>query len=155
MAENTPSNDQTQENPIEQPELGTSETEGPTEIAHDQAQDSGDATLPAEDQITASPAQFGPLQQEQPADRPRDIKVILDIPVELSIELGRTAMVIEEVMNLGLGSVIELNKSAGDPVEILVNNKLIANGEVVVVDGKLGVRVSNVIDPGQRVENLG
>lgn len=79
---------------------------------------------------------------------------ILDIPLEISIELGRTKMLINELLKLGQGSVIELSKLAGETLEILANQKLVARGEVVVVNEKYGVRLTEIISPIERIERL-
>lgn len=79
---------------------------------------------------------------------------ILDIPLKITVELGRTRMLIRELLQLGQGSVIELNKLAGEPLEILVNEKLIARGEVVVVNEKFGIRLTDIISPIERIEQL-
>lgn len=84
----------------------------------------------------------------------RDLDFILDIPLEVSVELGRTKMLINDLLQLGQGSVIELSKLAGEPLEILVNRKLIARGEVVVVNEKFGVRLTDVISPMERIKQL-
>ena len=80
---------------------------------------------------------------------------ILDIPLEISVELGRTKMIISDLLQLGQGSVIELSKLAGEPLEILVNQRLVARGEVVVVNDKFGIRLTDVISPAERVKQLG
>ena len=79
---------------------------------------------------------------------------LLDIPLEISVELGRTKMLINELLKLGQGSVIELSKLAGETLEILANRKLVARGEVVVVNEKYGVRLTEIISPSERVERL-
>lgn len=84
-----------------------------------------------------------------------NLDFILDIPLEISVELGRARMPISELLQLGQGSVIELTKLAGEPLEILVNQKLVARGEVVVVNEKFGVRLTDVISPAERVQQLG
>lgn len=86
--------------------------------------------------------------------RDRNLQLILDIPLKLTVELGRTRMVVSELLNLGQGSVIELNKLAGEPMEVLVNDKLVARGEAVVVNEKFGVRLTDIISPAERVEQL-
>lgn len=83
-----------------------------------------------------------------------DLEFILDIPLEVSVELGRTTMLINELLQLGQGSVIELSKLAGEPMEVFVNGKLIARGEVVVVNEKFGVRLTDIVSPVERVESL-
>ncbi len=80
----------------------------------------------------------------------QNIGLLLDVPLPVSIELGRTSMIIEDILNLGPGSVVELNKLAGEPVDLLVNNKLFAKGEVVVVDENFGIRVTSLISPEER-----
>jgi flagellar motor switch protein FliN/FliY len=91
-----------------------------------------------------------------PASRQaQSIDFILDIPLEVTVELGRTSMLINDLLQLGQGSVIELNKLAGEPLEIMVNRKLIARGEVVVVNEKFGVRLTDIVSPIERVKSLG
>ena len=88
------------------------------------------------------------------ANKDRNLQLILDIPLRVTVELGRTKMPVNELLNLGQGSVIELNKLAGEPMEVLVNDKLIARGEAVVVNEKFGVRLTDIISPAERVEQL-
>lgn len=101
------------------------------------------------------PTPFGELgggKDGKPAQRSLDF--ILDIPLEVTVELGRTKMLINDLLQLGQGSVIELTKLAGEPMEILVNNKLVARGEVVVVNEKFGVRLTDIVSPMERVQSL-
>lgn len=84
-----------------------------------------------------------------------DLDLILDIPLDVSAELGTVKMLINDLLQLGQGSVIELNKQVGDPIEVYINSKLIARGEVVVVDEKFGIRVTDIISPLERVKSLG
>jgi flagellar motor switch protein FliN/FliY len=84
-----------------------------------------------------------------------NLDLLLDIPLEITIELGRTKMLINDLLKLGQGSVIELTKEAGDTLEILANKRLIAKGDVVVVNKKYGIRLTEVISPMERVEKLG
>jgi flagellar motor switch protein FliN/FliY len=104
-------------------------------------------------------AQFKNLTQEAKTPRPdtgrRDLDFILDIPLDVSAELGRTKLLINELLQLGQGSVIELNKLAGEPLEIYVNGKLVARGEAVVINEKFGVRLTDIISPIERVKQLG
>lgn len=83
------------------------------------------------------------------------LDLILDIPLKLSVEVGRAKIIVNDLLKLGQGSVIELSKLAGDPLEVLVNDKLIARGEVVVVNEKFGVRLTDIISPVERIEKLG
>lgn len=84
----------------------------------------------------------------------RNLDLILDIPLKVTVELGRTRMLVSELLNLGQGSVIELAKLAGESMEVLVNDKLVARGEAVVVNEKFGVRLTDIISPAERVEQL-
>jgi flagellar motor switch protein FliN/FliY len=87
-------------------------------------------------------------------ESPVNMEFLLDIPLEVTVELGRTKMLINDMLKLGQGSVIELSKLAGESLEILANQKPIARGEVVVVNEKYGVRLTEVISPMERVEGL-
>lgn len=87
-------------------------------------------------------------------DAPQGIDKILDIPVLAMVRLGKTSLQIADLLRLGVGSVVELDKHAGDPVELLVNNKLVALGEVVVVNDTFGFRVTKILDPKQRIQQL-
>jgi len=84
----------------------------------------------------------------------RDLEMIMDIPVKLTVELGRTRITIKQLLELAQGSVIELDGLAGEPMDILINGYLIAQGEVVVVDDKYGIRVTEIITPSERVQKL-
>ncbi len=83
-----------------------------------------------------------------------DLDLILDIHLDVSVELGRVKILVNDLLQLGQGSIIELNKSVGEPLEIYINNKLIARGEVVVVDESFGIRVTDIISPLERVKSL-
>ena len=89
------------------------------------------------------------------AEDVRDLDFILDIPLDLSVELGRTKMLVNDLLQLGQGSIVELNKIAGEPLEIYINRKLVARGEVVVVNEKFGVRLTDIVSPMERVKSLG
>ncbi|MDY0219638.1 MAG: flagellar motor switch protein FliN [Desulfobacterium sp.] len=93
------------------------------------------------------------LDQEEQQEG-RELDFILDIPLDLSVELGRTRMLINDLLQLGQGSIVELNKLAGEPLEVYINRKLIARGEVVVVNEKFGVRLTDIITPMDRVKSL-
>jgi flagellar motor switch protein FliN/FliY len=85
---------------------------------------------------------------------PRNLDLIMDIPLKVTVELGRTKMVVHDLLALGQGSVIELAKLAGEPMEVLVNDKLVARGEAVVVNEKFGVRLTDIISPMERIQQL-
>ena len=107
----------------------------------------------------AHDASFKDLTDEAKSPRvdgtKRELDFILDIPLDVSAELGRTRLLINELLQLGQGSVIELNKLAGEPLEIYVNGKLVARGEAVVINEKFGVRLTDIISPMERVKQLG
>ncbi len=101
---------------------------------------------------------FKDMTEEARAPRPdnkRELDFILDIPLDVSVELGRTRLLINELLQLGQGSVVELSKLAGEPLEIYVNGKLVARGEAVVINEKFGVRLTDIISPIERVKQLG
>ena len=119
------------------------------------APDPFDMPPPArEDQVTqASFANFG---QPGPGSAPpvNDINMILDIPVQLTVELGRTRIPIKHILQLAQGSVVELDALAGEPMDVLVNGFLIAQGEVVVVNDKFGIRLTDIVTPSERMRRL-
>ena len=84
----------------------------------------------------------------------QNLDFILDIPLKVTVELGRTTVIVKDLLQLGQGSVLELDKLAGEPLEILVNGKLVAKGEVVVVNEKFGIRLTDIISPIERIETL-
>lgn len=91
---------------------------------------------------------------QKPKGQVQSLDFILDIPLKLTVELGRSKMTIRDILQLTQGSVVELSKFAGEPLEVLVNEKLIARGEVVVVNEKFGVRLTDIISPVERIEQL-
>ena len=102
------------------------------------------------------PLQPAPLPKgAAPTGKQLDLEFLLDIPFQVRVEVGRTRLLIQELLQLGKGSVIELNKLLGEPFEVLVNDKLVARGEVVVVNDRFGVRLTDVISPHERVQSLG
>lgn len=112
----------------------------------------GDAAENMDDILNAEMPELENVAHEQ--ENTKNLELILDIPLRVTVELGRAKMVVSELLNLGQGSVIELNKLAGEPMEILVNDKLVARGEAVVVNEKFGVRLTDIISPKERVEQL-
>ena len=93
-------------------------------------------------------------QQPRAATASPDLDVILDIPVQISMEVGSTSITIRNLLQLNQGSVIELDRLAGEPLNVLVNGTLIAHGEVVVVNDKFGIRMTDVISPSERIKKL-
>ncbi|MWN31958.1 flagellar motor switch protein FliN [Gilliamella sp. Pra-s65] len=106
------------------------------------------------DQIITQETIFETLSPQQTEDKKNDINLILDIPVNLSVELGRTKMAIKDLLNLTQGSVIALDGQIGEPLDILINGYLIAQGEIVVVGDNYGVRITDIITPAERVRRL-
>lgn len=96
----------------------------------------------------------GEAKAQKPEGLRKDLDFILDIPLDVSAQLGSTKLLINELLQLGQGSVIELNKLAGEPLEVLVNGKLVARGEAVVINEKFGVRLTDIISPIERVKQL-
>lgn len=131
------------------------------DVAEEVAQDQGAAETPAQEAPkpagagSKQTAGFSELKKGEIVSSPGNLDFILDIPLEVTVELGRTSMPIYDLLQMGQGSIIELDKLAGEPLEILVNQKLIAKGEVVVVNEKFGIRLTDVISPRERVEKLG
>ncbi|MBO8162464.1 MAG: flagellar motor switch phosphatase FliY [Brevibacillus sp.] len=106
-------------------------------------------------QASVRPAEFTPFTPERmPMPDERNLNLLLDIPLQVTVELGRTKKLIKEILDLSAGSIVQLDKLAGEPVDILVNNKLIAKGEVVVIDENFGVRVTDIISQWDRVQKL-
>jgi flagellar motor switch protein FliN/FliY len=100
-------------------------------------------------------AEFEDLQDDgQPASRDVNLDVILDVPVTLSMEVGRTRIPIRNLLQLNQGSVVELDRAAGEPLDVFVNGTLVAHGEVVVVNEKFGIRLTDVISPAERIRKL-
>ncbi len=118
---------------------------GPADVA------SGAGTPPAAAPRGADFQTFGAGEQVQV---PHNIELILDVPLGLTVELGRTEKAIREILALGPGSVLELDRLAGESVDVMVNGKLIAKGEVVVVDENFGVRITEIVSRAERVRKL-
>lgn len=100
-------------------------------------------------------ADFGDLEGEAFTSPSGNIGLLLDVNLPVAIELGRTQMSIKDILELGNGSIVELDKLAGEPVDILVNDRPLAKGEVVVLDEHFGVRITSLVSPRERLENLG
>ncbi len=107
------------------------------------------------DETPVAKAEFQQLSQPAGKAEPKNIDILMDINLPISIELGRTKMSIADILGLGPGSVVELNKLAGEPVDVLVNHKIVAKGEVVVIDENFGVRITQLMTPEERLKLLG
>ncbi|SFT55884.1 flagellar motor switch protein FliN [Halomonas saccharevitans] len=113
-----------------------------------------EATAAPSSAQSAGSSVFQPLEASQGTASGRDLEMIMDIPVKLTVELGRTKLTIKQLLELAQGSVIELDGLAGEPMDILINGYLIAQGEVVVVEDKYGIRITEIITPSERVQKL-
>jgi len=94
------------------------------------------------------------LEAESGADVDINLNVLLDVPVSMSLEVGRSRISIRELLQLNQGSVIELDRGAGEPLDVMVNGTMVAHGEVVVVNDKFGIRLTDVISPAERIKQL-
>ena len=110
----------------------------------------------AEPSVDFAAAQFQPLEPGPTGeDRERKLDLLLDLTLPVSIELGRTNVLIRDILNLQRGSVVEFEKLASEPVDILINGKKMAEGEVVVIEKHFGIRITNLVDTVERVKSLG
>jgi len=124
------------------------------EIGWDDVKDELEQSRQAQPATEVSDPDFNELQKPAAARGGFDLDFILDIPLTLTVELGRCRMLINELLQLGQGSVVELQKIAGEPMDVYVNQRLIARGEVVVVNEKFGVRLTDIISPAERILKL-
>ncbi|HHZ19894.1 MAG TPA: flagellar motor switch phosphatase FliY [Firmicutes bacterium] len=109
---------------------------------------------PASSSVVVQPVQFTPITPAPSSRENGNIGLLMDVMLQLSVELGGTRMKIKDILELGIGSIVELDRLAGEPVDILVNGKLIAKGEVVVIDENFGVKVTDILNPIERVNSL-
>lgn len=127
-------------------------------MAEQDDDDAGQADIDAVLAAQEDPAQAMPMEEFNPTagavEGAPDLDVILDIPVRISMEVGNTEINIRNLLQLNQGSVIELDRLAGEPLDVLVNGTLIAHGEVVVVNEKFGIRMTDVISPSERIKKL-
>ena len=118
------------------------------------AEQAGSSKPGAGEATSAGDSVFKPLEGEAKAGSPRELDMIMEIPVTLSVELGQTRLTIRDLLDLAQGSVVELDGLAGEPMSILVNGYLIAQGEVVVVDDKYGIRITEIVTRSERIHKL-
>jgi len=105
-------------------------------------------------QYAVQPVQFAPLREVEMMNTPQNIGLIMDVPLDISVELGKTKKTIKDILELHQGAIVQLDKLAGEPVDLLVNGKLIAKGEVVVIDENYGIRITAIISPMDRMNKL-
>ena len=127
------------------------ETNEEEEPVKDEVADEGAGATAVEEQEEDTNEEEGGKAGES---KEANLDLILDIPLSVTVELGRSKMLINDLLQLGQGSIIELTKLVGDPLEVLVNDKLVARGEVVVVNEKFGVRLTDIVTPMERVKSL-
>ena len=94
------------------------------------------------------------LEEQKETPQLKNLEFIMDIPLQLTVELGRTKMLVRDVLQLNQGSVVELTKLAGEPLDVFVNSKLVARGEAVVINDKFGIRLLDIISPNERVDKV-
>lgn len=137
--------------------------EEPSEEAPVQAEDFKPETVAHEEQgtqdstVTVQPVQFASFEDLDQVQGPQNqnLNILLDVKLQLAVELGRTELPIKKVLELTKGSIVTLNKAAGEPVELYANGKLIAYGEVVVIEDNFGLRITHITDPAKRLHSLG
>ena len=114
------------------------------------------AGFSSEETVTVQRAQFGDLGGNgYDEEAPRNVDILLDVDLEVTVELDRKVVTVGELLKLGKGSIVELEKSAGEPLDIFVNGRKFAEGEVVVIDDKFGIRITQLLSPKDRLKNLG
>lgn len=116
-----------------------------------------DSTEAIENTVTVQPVQFASFEDLDQVQGPQNqnLNILLDVKLQLTVELGRTELPIKKVLELTKGSIVTLNKAAGEPVELYANGKLIAYGEVVVIEDNFGLRITHITDPAKRLNSLG
>ena len=116
-----------------------------------------EAAEAAENTVTVQPVQFASFEDLDQVQGPQNqnLNILLDVKLQLTVELGRTELPIKKVLELTKGSIVTLNKAAGEPVELYANGKLIAYGEVVVIEDNFGLRITHITDPAKRLNSLG
>ena len=136
--------------------MGPTEMPSPAPTRDEAPRIEGTPPQPAsqEQPLVVQPVQFAPLKPQETGGEKGNMELLLDIPLQVSVELGRTKRVLKEILALGVGSIVELDNLAGEPVDILVNGTLIAHGEVVVIGENFGVRVTSIVGLQERVKTL-
>lgn len=113
-----------------------------------------EAVKGVEEEAVIQPVQFAPVASAGSAQEKSNLNLLLDVPLQISVELGSTRMRIKEILELGMGSIVELERLAGEPVDVLVNGKIFAKGEVVVIDENFGIKITDIVSPVDRLNNL-
>jgi flagellar motor switch protein FliN/FliY len=139
---------------MDAPDASTISAKDDQELQWDDVQKEMEQSKAVKPPVEVSPAFFQEAHKNEAPRPAMDLDMILDIPLSLTVELGRNRMLISELLQLGQGSVVELSKLAGEPMDIFINQKLIARGEVVVINEKFGVRLTDIISPAERINKL-
>ena len=131
--------------------------EGATTVSVDESETEDISASTAESSVTVQPVQFASFEDLDQVQGPQNqnLNILLDVKLQLTVELGRTELPIKKVLELTKGSIVTLNKAAGEPVELFANGKLIAYGEVVVIEDNFGLRITHITDPAKRLNSLG
>lgn len=138
-----------------QPQTGAGEAAASAERSARLTAGNGNTGASPSRTVNVQPVQFAPLSSGLLSPEETNLSLLYDVPLQVTVELGRTEKTIKEILELTSGSIVELDKLAGEPVDILVNGKLIAKGEVVVIDENFGVRVTDIVSQRDRMEKLG
>lgn len=139
----------TQENKMSADNIRNNAKPDPDEIKELLDSDENDTATTPEDKEESSASQSFPPQRQ------RGLEFLYDVPLQISVEVGRSKILLKDLLKMGEGYVIELDKLAGEPLDLYVNSKLIAKGEAVMVGDKFGIRLTEVVSPSDRVEHLG
>jgi len=139
---------------IDTPEASDTPKENEHDLEWDDVESELEQSKTGKPPVEVSAVSFEEIQKGESPKPTLDLDFILDIPLSLSVELGRNRMLISELLQLGQGSIVELSKLAGEPMDVFVNQRLIARGEVVVVNEKFGVRLTDIISPSERINKL-
>jgi flagellar motor switch protein FliN len=126
------------------------EAEEPQQFTPPQSEPTGGTTVRVQPDTVVRPVEFAPMSSQQGQTVRNGVELILDVQLHVAVELGHTSMKVKDVLGLGPGSVVELDKHAGEPVEVVVNNKTVARGEVVVIDENFGVRITEIVNRSER-----
>ena len=132
------------------------ESLGETSV-EDEVPESASVSDQQDNTVTVQPVQFASFEDLDQVQGPQNqnLNILLDVKLQLTVELGRTELPIKKVLELTKGSIVTLNKAAGEPVELFANGKLIAYGEVVVIEDNFGLRITHITDPVKRLNSLG
>ncbi len=128
------------------------------EVPESEAGEGGDfegAAAPDLEEMAAQPVELDQLQSHDVAGKPQNIQLLMDVKLPVTVELGRNRLSVKDILEFGPGSIVELDRAASEPVDVLVNGVLVAHGEVVVIEDHFGVRLTSLISPEERIRSLG